>query len=253
MIQESNTNTPKMYSELADWFHLITDPADYAEEAEFYRQALFSACEYRPSTLLELGSGGGNNALHLKNHFQLTLVDLSPEMLKVSSALNPECEHIQGDMRSLRLDRLFDAVFIHDAVMYLTSEIDLRAAMETAYIHCKPGGAALFAPDDVLETFKPSTDHGGHDGQSRSIRYLEWTVDPDPTDTTYVVDYAYLLKNSTEEIRIERDRHILGIFPRQTWLSLLAETGFKSEALSFKHSERETGAYEVFVGYKNLE
>jgi ubiquinone/menaquinone biosynthesis C-methylase UbiE len=253
MTQEYNAKSPMMYSELADWFHLITDPADYAEEAEFYRQALLAACVHQPETLLELGSGGGNNASHLKNYFQLTLVDLSPEMLNISSALNPECEHIQGDMRSVRLERLFDAVFIHDAVMYLTSEIDLRAAMETAYIHCKPGGAALFAPDDVLETFKPSTDHGGHDGQSRSMRYLEWTVDPDPSDTTYVVDYVYMLKNGTNEIRIERDRHIFGIFPRQTWLSLLTEIGFKPRAISFKHSELETGAYEVFVGYKNLE
>ena len=75
---------PKLYTELADWFHVLTAPEDYAEEAEFYRRTLVSACEQKPRTLLELGSGGGNNASHLKQHFEMTLVDLAPEMLAVS-------------------------------------------------------------------------------------------------------------------------------------------------------------------------
>src|SRR5512139_3039612 len=99
---------PRLYSDLATWFHLLTPPADYAAEAAFYRRALESACAYPPRTLLELGSGGGNNALHLKTSFQLTLVDLSPAMLELSAAINPECEHLVGDMRSIRLGRLFD-------------------------------------------------------------------------------------------------------------------------------------------------
>lgn len=253
MTRETDPIPPLMYSQLADWFHLITAPEDYAEEAEFYRQALLEACLHQPETMLELGSGGGNNASHLKNYFKLTLVDLSQGMLNLSQTLNPECEHIQGDMRSIRLNRHFDTVFIHDAIMYLTSENDLGLAMETAFVHCRPGGAALFAPDCVSETFIPSTDHGGGDGGSRALRFLEWTADPDPGDTTYIVDYAYLLKNGIEEIRIEKDRHILGLFPRQTWLSLLAEVGFQPKVIPFDHSELESGAYDVFIGYKIIE
>jgi SAM-dependent methyltransferase len=78
----------KLYAELADWWPLLSAPADYAEEAGFYRRILDEAC--RPRTVLELGSGGGNNASHLKQHFSLTLVDRSPEMLAVSRRLNPE-------------------------------------------------------------------------------------------------------------------------------------------------------------------
>ncbi len=33
-----------------------------------------------------------------------------------SRELNPDCEHVLGDMRTLRLGRTFDAVFVHDAV-----------------------------------------------------------------------------------------------------------------------------------------
>ena len=98
-------------------------------------------------TVLELGSGGGNNASHLKQHFALTLVDRSEQMLGVSSGPNPECEHIEGDMRTVRLDRTFDGVFVHDALAYIVTEPDLEAVFETAFVHCRPGGSAIFVPD----------------------------------------------------------------------------------------------------------
>ena len=101
---------PLLYRDLAEWFYLLTPPEDYADEAAFYREMIMKSCRRSVHTVLELGSGGGNNASHLKTYFQLTLVDRSAEMLDVSRALNPECEHIQGDMRTTRLGRLFDAV-----------------------------------------------------------------------------------------------------------------------------------------------
>ena len=91
-------------------------------------------------------------------------------------------------MRSVRLGRTFDAVFVHDAIAYITTEVDLRAVFATAFEHTRPGGVALFVPDSVTETFEPAADHGGHDGPDRALRYLEWTWDPDPDDTTVRMD-----------------------------------------------------------------
>ena len=135
---------PKMYDELATWWPLLSAPADYEEEAAFYGDTLAAACDRPPRTVLELGSGGGNNASHLKARFDMVLVEPSEGMRAVSRALNPECEHVDGDMRTARLGRQFDAVFVHDAVCYMTTESDLRLAIETAFVHCRPGGAALF-------------------------------------------------------------------------------------------------------------
>src|SRR5437016_3386877 len=94
---------PKLYGELASWFHLLSSPPDYAEEAEFARSLIADAGSPPVVRLLELGSGGGNNASHLKAHFKMTLVDLSEGMLDLSRTLNPECEHIQADMKTVRL------------------------------------------------------------------------------------------------------------------------------------------------------
>lgn len=243
--------TPKLYSELADWWPLLSAPAEYAEEAASYQRMLLEACERSPQTVLELGSGGGNNASHLKARFKMVLVDRSPGMLRVSRALNPECEHVEGDMRSVRLGRQFDCVFVHDAVVYMTTEADLRCAIETAYVHCRPGGAALFAPDHVRENFRVSTDHGGHDGTSRGLRYLEWTWDPDPADNLYVVDYAYLLREEDGSVRVEHDRHIEGLFARADWIRLLADVGFQPKVVPIDHSELKPGEYEVFVCRKS--
>ncbi len=243
-------NLPKLYRELADWWPILSAPEDYAEEADFYRQALTSACSFPPRTLLELGSGGGNNASHLKKHFQMTLVDVSPGMLAVSQELNPECEHIQGDMRTLRLGRQFDVVFIHDAIVYMTSEEDLRLAIKTAYEHCNPGGVALFAPDHTRETFKPDTQHGGHDRGRRSMRYLEWTWDPDPDDTTYTSLMVYVLREGVDQIRCIHDRHTCGLFSSDFWLGVITEVGFRARSVPFEHSQMEPGSCKVFLGLK---
>lgn len=239
----------KLYGDLAPWWPLLSHPAEYADEALFYGQTLIDACDRPPRTLLELGSGGGNNAAHLKARFDMTLVDQSPHMQAISRALNPECEHIVGDMRSVRLGRLFDAVFVHDAVMHMTTLDDLHRAMGTAWLHCRPGGAALFVPDHVRESFRPGTDHGGHDGDGRALRYLEWTWDPDPADTTYVADFACLLRDADGSVRVAQDRLVLGLFPRADWLRLLAEVGFQPRAVPFHATPTHAG--EAFLGVRS--
>lgn len=238
----------KLYRELAVWWPLLSAPEDYAEEADIYRARLSQACESRPVEVLELGSGGGNNASHLKRHFRMTLADRSAEMLALSRTLNPECEHVCGDMRELRLGRTFDAVFVHDAVALMTTPEDLRAAMLTAYVHCRPGQAAVFAPDHVRGTFHPSTRHGGHDGPGgRGLRYLEWTYDEDPADTWYTAAFAYLLRREDGSVVSEIDVHRMGLFSRADWLRLLAEVGFTAEVVPFVHSQEKPGSCEFFV------
>jgi SAM-dependent methyltransferase len=243
----------KLYGSLAPWFHLLTAPEDYEEEATFYLNTLRKACASPINTVLELGSGGGNNALHMKKHVTMTLTDLSPEMLELSRQINPELEHIVGDMRTVRLGREFDAVFIHDAIMYMATEADLRAAIETAYVHTCPGGAAVFCPDYTTETYEPSTSCGGHDEPNslRGLRYLEWTWDSDQADARYNVEFALLLRDEDGSVRIEQDHHTFGLFPRDDWFRIIAGVGFTPGAVKMKHSEL-IAPIEVFVGKKEV-
>ena len=230
------TERHRFYGDLAPWWPLISAPEDYAEEAAFAASLLrttTAAPRGQRPTLLELGSGGGNNAFHLKAEFDLTLVDLSPEMVAVSQRLNPECPHHVGDMRTIRLDREFDAVFVHDAVEYMTSEEDLRSAVRTVYAHCRPGGVAVLVPDDIVENFTPSTECGGHDApDGRGVRYLSWTTDPDPTDVTSTTEYAFLLRQDDGTVSLAQDTHVLGLFPRELWIGVLTDAGFSARSVA---------------------
>jgi SAM-dependent methyltransferase len=236
----------RFYGELASWWPLISPPEEYVEEAAVF-SGLLDGHSRPVMTVLELGSGGGHNASHLKTRFAMTLVDLSDEMLDVSRALNPECTHLHGDMRELRLGHQFDAVFIHDAIDYMTTEADLRRAVATAFAHCRPGGIALFVPDDTVETFSAATDHGGGDAMDgRGARYLAWTWDPDPDDTSTLTEYAFVLRETDGRVRTVHETHRCGLFPRTTWLAVLTDAGFAAEGVV--ESTDDHAPREMFIG-----
>jgi SAM-dependent methyltransferase len=231
-------DTPLLYGDLAGWWPLLSPPEEYAEEAEVYRRVFVESAASEVRRVLELGSGGGNNASHLKTHFSMTLVDRSEPMLEVSRALNPECAHFHGDMRTVRLGEAFDAVFLHDALSYLTTIEGVIAAARTAREHCSPGGVALFVPDYVTESFEPGTEHGGYDEGPRGLRYLEWVWDPDPADSTIEAHMVYVLKEG-DEVSVVHDRHPQGLFPTSIWMEALSTAGFDAE---FRTTELSDGS-----------
>src|ERR671911_1475262 len=216
----------QLYYDISEWWLVISPPSEYAEEAALYVEMIQASARRPVREVLELGSGGGNNASYMKRSFAMTLVEPADGMREISRKLNPECTHLPGDMRHVRLERTFDAVFVHDAVMYMTSEDDLRAALQTVAAHLAPGGVALVAPDATTESFSESTDHGGGEDESgRQARYLEWTL-PEPAEATYTVHYVFLLREPDGSVRVAHDVHREGLFPRATWLRLFREVGF---------------------------
>ncbi len=241
----------KLYGELTPWYRLIDPPSDHEVECEQYAEVFARTIDPAPRTLLELGAGAGHNAVWLKRRFACTLADIAEPMLALSRELNPECEHVQGDMRSLRLGRQFDAVLVHDAIVYMLSEADLRAAFETAFVHLRPGGAAIFAPDCLRESFRESFDCFGNDDGARSLRCLEWDWDPDPNDTTYVGEYAFLLRDG-DRVDAVHDTHVVGLFARDTWLRLLADVGFTASTFERPLEADDEGpyTYEIFLAQR---
>ena len=221
-----------LYNELAYLWPTISPPEDYAVEAEDWRRALRRYLGPGRHTLLELGVGGGHNLSHLTGEFDAVAIDVSPRMLELSEGLNPMVEHHLGDMRSFRLPgRSFDAVLIHDAVCYMLTEDDLRAAFATARAHLRPGGLLLVGPDLVRDTFRPgmkmrwSTERDGV-----QVNTEETVYDSDPTDTVVESHFTYTI-NERGAIRVERDVHVTGIFPIATWISLLEESSFRTERI----------------------
>ncbi|HYO79799.1 MAG TPA: class I SAM-dependent methyltransferase [Bryobacteraceae bacterium] len=214
-----------MYADLARWWPLLSPKEEYVEEAA----DLLHQIGRGPGTLLELGCGGGSLAWHLKHHWTLTLTDVSPQMLEVCGELNPEAECVVGDMRTIDLGRTFDRVLIHDAIMYMTTVADLEAAIRNAARHCTNEGLIAILPDHVAETYEPSHDSGGHDApDGRGLRYLEWTWDSDPNDSSFEVAYSIVTRDSSGAVHADLDVHKEGCFSRAQWNDTLHRSGLSA-------------------------
>lgn len=250
---------PKLYSWCADWWPLLPTPEEYAEEADFYRRTIMGesaasgASAELSRTLLELGSGGGNNASHLKRHFAMTLADLLPHILDVSQALNPEGEHVAGEMRAVRLDRRFHAVFIHDPIHFMATLEDLEAAIATAWAYCNPDGVALFMPDHTLVSYKPSTSHGGHDGADRALRYLKWDVELDDASDSFRTMTFYVMRAADSDVEIAKDEWVFRLFSEQTRKDTFAAAGFDVKTAEYELDDPEMTTLHAFIGAQPAE
>jgi len=235
-------DAPRLYTDLAHLWPHLSPPEHYAEETETLRELIDDALDQPPTgqrwSVLELGAGGGHSIVHLKPHFDCTASDLSPQMLAHCKALNPEVPTVEGDMRSIRLDKQFDAVLICDAIDYMTTREDAVAALATVAAHLRPGGVALFAPTYTRETFTDGdvADDGttipGIAGDDR-LTYFSFVHDPDPEDSTFEMILLYLLRDhETRQVQTIEDRHTCGLFSIADWQTMAAEAGLNVEALA---------------------
>lgn len=101
--------------------------------------------EVHRATLLDLGCGTGSHTKFFKDHFTVTGVDLSEEMLELARTKNPEVPFQQGDARTVSLDKQFDVVVMMSAVMgYQHTNQDVMATLRNVRKHLRPGGLFVF-------------------------------------------------------------------------------------------------------------
>ena len=220
-----------MYGEFAHLWQQISAPQDYAEEAAELREVMFDLLQggpepYRPK-VLEMGVGGGNSLSHLTDFVDAVATDVSPSMLEISRQLNPSAEHVIGDMRTMRLDRMFDAVIVLDAISYMLTLDDLRQTFATARAHLESGGVFIAGPD-WLEGITVVPNLSCKLGSADDLSYAEYVHDPDTSDTQIELIFDFYLPQPDGSVRVEEDRHQHGIFPLETWLLTLREAGFDS-------------------------
>lgn len=220
-------DTCHLYTDLAwlwpMWGDATTEYAHFCQHVT----ALIRQHASRPATtLLDMGCGGGKNALNLKRAFDVTGVDLSSAMLEQAKILNPECVFIQGDMRTCRLGRTFDAVLMDDAISHMNCLTDFVAAFRTAHAHLNTGGVLVVTPDQTTETFvQNKTASTSATREGLDVVFVENVYDPDPADEQYEATILYLIR-ANGRLRIETDHWTMGIFSLDTWRRVLRETGF---------------------------
>jgi len=243
-------NEKRLYSDLAWTWPIISPLEYYIEETEFFCNVIREHSKIPVKTLLHLGCGGGHNDYTLKKYFQVTGVDVSPEILELAKKLNPEVNYISGDIRSVRLENTFDAVVTIDSTAYMVTVEDLRGMFATAFSHLKPGGVFLFFVEETIDDFKQNktTSHTNCKGDIE-ITFIENLYDPDHSDTSYEATFIYLIRRKGN-LEIHTDRHLCGIFRLDILIDLLREIGLEVKQLKYEPPESAI-EYSSLVGRKD--
>ncbi|HOI29816.1 MAG TPA: class I SAM-dependent methyltransferase [Melioribacteraceae bacterium] len=242
------------YNELAWVDDLLSDPDEYSEEVSIYNDLIKRNSRRLPETLLHFGSGAGGHDAFFKEHFNVTGVDLSTGMLNKARARHPEIEYIEGDMRTVRLNRLFDAVVIPDSIDYMASEENLNLAVMNASRHLKPGGVLLIV-GKTFETF--SNNNFAYTGEKDGIHLtvLENNYINPYKPGTYEAAIFYLIRKEGE-LTVRSEIHHLGLFPESVWDKAFADAGLelKKEPLNGLYQKNLLGEGEypltIFLGIK---
>ena len=242
------------YNDLAwteDW---LANPSDYEEEVLICVDLIKRTATEPPRTLLHLGSGAGGHDWIFKRHFTVTGVDISLGMLNKARITHPDIEYLEGDMRTLRLNRQFDAVVIPDSIDYMASLDDLRQAIQTAAAHLKTSGVLLVVAK-TEETFQNNNFAYTGEKDGVHVTLFENNYLNPLLSSTYEATFVYLIRQQGE-LTIHTDRQVLGLFSQATWEKLFndAELTMQKTHLNGIYDRYLLGGGEypltIFVGRK---
>lgn len=149
------------YTVLAEFYDQLTTDVPYVRWAD-YLEKQFARHKQPIRSIVELGCGTGTLAAILAGRgYQVTAVDLSPDMLSVAAE---KCEGLDvrlvcQDMSKLSLPMQVDAVICClDSLNYVTRPAQVQSTFRRVFRALKPGGLFLF---DVKTPFALE----GADGQ----------------------------------------------------------------------------------------
>ena len=132
------------------YYDLLYKDKNYEAEADYVKTKLLQQ-KQNIKTILEFGSGTGRHAkLLAKRGFEMCGVERSQTMIEKARAEMEDFRPLsmqfkQGDIRSVRIGKKFDAVIaLFHVLSYQTSNADALAMLETAAIHLETGGILLF-------------------------------------------------------------------------------------------------------------
>ena len=244
-MSESHNNRPidtiqksaAVFSDYARYYDLLYRDKDYAAEAD-YVTALIK--KYHPVTqsILELGSGTGIHAnLLAKKGFTVHGIERSPEMLAGSQTLTENLAAEQGqltfslgDIREIRLNKLFDAaIALFHVISYQTTNEDVTAAFETARHHLKTGGIFIF---DVWYGPAVLTDRPAvrikrmADDQTEVTRLAEPVLHPNENRVD-VYYHVFVRTNATHGVTELKETHAMRYFFKPEIERIAFHAGFQ--------------------------
>ena len=139
---------------LAGYYDILNYNADYKKTAD-YIERVFEIYEKKPKLVLDLACGTGSLTVELdKRGYDMTGIDLSPEMLAVASAKKTKGDilWLNQSMQGFELYGTVDAIICcYDSLNYIPGEENIKKCFDLAHNYLNPGGLFIF---DVNSRYK---------------------------------------------------------------------------------------------------
>ncbi|MFX1482814.1 MAG: class I SAM-dependent DNA methyltransferase [Promethearchaeota archaeon] len=216
------------YSQLAQYYDDIYTELDYEGAAHKIHALVQKYKTTQGNNLLDVACGTGAHILYLKDRYNPVGLDLSEEMLEVARKKCPDVEFVQGNMTSFDLGQKFDVITcLFGSIGYLTTQNELADAISTFSRHMFSGGVLIIEPIFTRETVR-----AGFMGIScldlPDIKIARVNVSRIEGDLAYL-DFNFLIATKERGVEHFIDPSPMGIFPRDTYISLMEKNGFNTD------------------------
>ena len=214
-----------MFSESAHLYDAIYRASkDYAAEATAI-SSVVRAAHPSPRTILDVGCGTGEHALHLrKSHgFAVDGLDRDPGLLAVAREKMPDARFFEGDMAVFEVGHRYDIVMcLFSSIGYLQTLERVTAALRCFRRHLAEDGVIVvepwFAPG-VLSDGPGSTrraEAGGVRVERTSHTIVEGRL------STLIFNYRF---EDASGVQVAREVHELGLFTQAEMMASFRDAG----------------------------
>jgi ubiquinone/menaquinone biosynthesis C-methylase UbiE len=215
----------QVFTKSAAFYDAIYSWKDYAVESARVRELLEEHSRRPIEYLLDIACGTGAHLAHLKEDYSVEGLDLDPQMLAIARERHPEITFHEADMASFALGKDFDAlVCLFGSVGYVKTPKRLRQTMRTFARHLRSGGVAIVEPWLTPNTYKG---HGVHSlfVNEPDLRIARMNVGQIEGRVS-ILDFHYLV-GTPESVEYFTERHELGLFTHDQYMSALVKAGFE--------------------------
>ena len=218
-----------MFSKSAHFYDALYSWKDYPAEAKVLHGLIVDAAP-GARTLLDVACGTGAHLEHLAAFFEVSGLDLDPELLALARERVPEATLYVGDMRSFDLERRFGAVTcMFSSIGYVREVSRLADAVKAMASHLEPGGVLILEPwfgaDEFDDGRTDELEARDGDLQIKRIAFSR------KEGSLSFVDFRYEVRRGDGPLETFTEEHVMGLFSDDEYRNAIRGAGL--ELLAF--------------------
>jgi len=204
---------------------LYVKPEQYQKEVQ---QVVIFSQHYLQSggnTLLDVACGTGGHMTYLQDHFQVSGLDLSQEMLAIARKKFPETPFYHENMIDFHLDTHFDIIIcMYGSIGFVKTRPNLKLTLKNMARHLLPGGLVIIVPWSTTEAFEETivVDAVKHP----HIRIARMENVKRKSNSLVEVTFHHLIGKSGQ-VKYHTQRMEVGLFSRDDYISAIQEAGLQ--------------------------